>query len=136
MELLLHDTTLHLLLEIIILLWAIFKSTDLYRSIMAHRYGTALTALEAGVHEVAVTYVNAIKEGNADGKLTEQEKKIARDRAVDAAVRIGKAQGVNVVKLLGDDFLDYLVGLAVSDAKGAGIEVTAPQRTGTEKPQE
>jgi hypothetical protein len=69
---------------------------------------------EMGVRSSSQTYVEAIKAASADGKLTEDEAKHARSLAVDAAIAIGKTQGMDIMKEYGLDVInwviEYLVG--------------------------
>jgi len=47
--------------------------------------GRLWSEVQAAVREVGQTYVDAIREGAADGKLTDAEKKEAKKRAVEIA---------------------------------------------------
>ena len=98
-------------------IWTAFKSRDAYRRAQERRYGEALRALEAGVEHTYRTYVRAIKEGRADGKLTEAERAEARRRARRAAIQFGRTEGVNVVTELGEDFINLWIDKLVRRAK-------------------
>jgi len=54
--------------------------------------------VSAVVTEVSDTYVNARKEANEDGKLTDEEKKQARQLAIDRLKELGKQKGKNYAK--------------------------------------
>ena len=101
-------------------IWTAFKSRDAYRRARDRRYGSALRALEAGVEHTYRTYVRAIKEGRADGKLTEAERAEARRRARRAAIQFGRTEGVNVVTELGEDYVNLWIDKLVRRAKKAG----------------
>ncbi len=52
----------------------------------------------AVVNETYQDYVKARKEANSDGKLTEEEKKMARKLALDKLIALGKSKGVDYGK--------------------------------------
>lgn len=52
----------------------------------------------AVVNQVYQEYVKARKEANADGKLTKEEAKQARQLAVDKLIALGKEKGKNYAK--------------------------------------
>lgn len=54
--------------------------------------------VSAVVTEVTNTYVNERKKANEDGKLTEEEKKHARQLAIDRLKALGKEKGKNYAK--------------------------------------
>ncbi|MEX2016193.1 MAG: hypothetical protein WD873_06100 [Candidatus Hydrogenedentales bacterium] len=101
-------------------LWTAFQSRDAYRRAQSRRYGKAIRALEAGIEHTYRTYVRAIKEGRADGKLTEAERAEARRRARRAAIEFGRTDGINVVTELGEDYLNLWIEKLVRRAKNAG----------------
>lgn len=72
-------------------------SSDMLRD-AAGRLGLAC---RTAVAEVKQTYVDAIKEGAADGKLTDAERKEAMGRAIGAAKSL---LGVKGLKLVGQAF--------------------------------
>lgn len=57
----------------------------LHNSFAAGILGRAKDEVMAAVHEVDATYTAAIKEANADGVLTDAEKKAAKDKAIAVA---------------------------------------------------
>ncbi len=97
--------------------WVLFKSSDWYQRRLRHRYQRALLALEAGVQQAYDSYVRAIKEARKDGKLTDDERKRARDIAREAAITFGRGQGVDVVRQLGQEFVDTLTNRMVRKLK-------------------
>lgn len=81
--------------------------------------GRALTEVGDAVLDVCKTYVEAIKEARADGKLTDEEKAAAKKLAVDTAKRnIGRDGLERLAKVLGFDAatLDQWLGTKVEAA--------------------
>ena len=98
-------------------LWTFFKSRDWYARARGKRYYKAIHALEAAVEQTYRTYVVAIKEARADGRLSRDEKRHARDLARAAAIEFGRTQGTDVLTELGDDFLDLWIAKIVKRFK-------------------
>jgi len=97
--------------------WTLLRSSEWYRQAKRDRYQEALAALEAGVEQTYQTYVRAIKESRADGRLTDEEMRAARERARDAAVVFGRTQGLDVLKELGPQYVDVLISKLVKGLK-------------------
>lgn len=57
--------------------------------------------VSGAVTEVYHEYVAALKKGREDGKLTEEEKKHARDLAIAKVKELGKEKGVDYAKTYG-----------------------------------
>lgn len=104
-------------------LWAWFKASAWFRICRQERYKKAVQALEAGVDATFRSYVQAIKEGREDGKLTREEMRLARKRAKDAAVEIGKTRGVDVLTEIGSEYLDVLIARIVKSLKSKAAAV-------------
>lgn len=58
----------------------------------------AIQAIGAGVTDTWRTYVKEIKDAREDGKLTDEEKKTARERAYKVALETAKGPGLNLLK--------------------------------------
>ncbi len=99
--------------------WTFFQSTNLFRRMKEKRFAQAIQALEAGVELTYRTYVKAIKDAREDGKLTDEEAKIARQRARDAATEFGRTQGIDVLNTLGTEFADLWISKLVQKLKRA-----------------
>lgn len=111
------DAALTLIGGLLGLAWTAFRSSDLLRNARNRRFERALQALEAGVELTYRTYVQAIKEAKADGKLTTEEAREARRRARDAAIEFGRAQGLNVLDELGPAYVDLWIAKLVKRLK-------------------
>lgn len=116
-ELLTNDSTLTLAVALTGAVWAAFKSSDLYARLCRKRFNTALHVLESAVEETYRTYVEAIKEARADGKLTQVERRRARALARERAIAIGREQGIDVLTQLGRDSLDLWISRLVKKLK-------------------
>ncbi len=90
--------------------WSVLKSQTFLRHRKRSRFDRAIVALEAGIDEVYRTYVREIKRARADGKLTSAEAAHARRLARDRAIRLGRNDGVDVIKEIGADYLDLWIG--------------------------
>lgn len=99
------------------LVWAFFRSQDWYKGLQEQRFGRALTALEAGVQYTYDTYVRAIKEASEDGKLTNTERRRARELARNTAINIGRTDGIDVIKEIGVDYINLWIERSVKEAK-------------------
>ncbi len=97
--------------------WTALKSSEWYGRTRQRRYHKALTALEAGVVCTYESYVRAIKESREDGKLTDEERRAARNRARVAAVSFARTQGIDVVRELGEEYLDLWIAKMVRKQK-------------------
>ena len=111
------EQSLSLVGSVIGAIWTIFKSRDWYSNRRETRRGRALEALEAGVDETYQTYVREIKKGREDGKLTDLEIKHARKRARQAAVKFGRTEGINVLKVMGKEYIDLWIEKFVNKQK-------------------
>jgi hypothetical protein len=98
---------MEIVLTILTLAWGFFKTTEWYTANVSQpKRERALLSIQAAVREVYETYTRELKAANADGKLTDEERKEARSRARDAAIAYGKANGVDLIATLGDAFMD------------------------------
>ena len=118
-DLLTNDSALTLAVALTGAVWAAFKSSDLYARFCRKRFNAAMHLLETAVEETYRTYVEAIKDGRADGKLTPAERHRARALARERAIAIGREQGIDVLTQLGRDSLDLWISRLVKKLKRA-----------------
>ncbi|MCD8138326.1 MAG: hypothetical protein LUE17_00845 [Planctomycetaceae bacterium] len=71
-------------------------------------------AAEACTAQVQVLYVEGMKAANADGKLTEDEKRFVLKQCKDAMIVFMQTQGVDIIKEYGDVVIDAIIELIVS----------------------
>ena len=116
-NLLVSDSGLTLVSAVLGGVWTVFRSSEWFSRIQNQRYGKALQALEAGVEITYRTYVQAIKEARADGKLTAEEAEEARQRARNAAIEFGRSQGIDVLNELGGAYVDLWIAKIVKQLK-------------------
>jgi hypothetical protein len=100
-------------------LWTFFKTSDWYRRVQDTRFTDALHALEAGVQQTYDVYVRAVKDASADGKLSSEERRRARELARDAAIAFGRTRGVDVIGSIGQDYIDLWIAKLVKQRKAA-----------------
>ena len=100
-------------------LWTFFKASDWYQRARDTRFTDALNALEAGVQQTYDVYVRAVKEASADGKLSGEERRRARELARDAAIAFGRTRGVDVIGSIGHDYVDVWINKLVNQRKAA-----------------
>lgn len=98
--------------------WAGFKSSEHYQRAQRQRFQKALLALESGVERTYQAYVKAIKAGRSDGRLTESEKARARSLARTRAIALAKEAGVDLLRTIGEDYVDVWIGKLVRRRKG------------------
>jgi hypothetical protein len=97
--------------------WTAFRSQEWYQRASRRRFAKALQALEAGVEQVYRTYVRAIKVAREDGALTDDEAERARRLAKRRAIEFGRTTGVDVVRELGEEYLDLWISKLVRRAQ-------------------
>jgi len=101
------------------LVWTFFKSSAWYGAAQRRRFRHALHMLESAVEETYRNYVQAIKESRADGRLTTDERRRAREIARERAIAIARSEGVDLLRELGEDYLDLWMAKLVRKLKGA-----------------
>jgi len=99
-------------------LFSAVQGTKVWSWWQARKQTKALRALEEGVELTYQTFVQSIKASRADGKLTAEEMRQARDKARQAAVQYGWNVGVDVLKTLGPD-IDALIARIVKRMKSS-----------------
>ena len=104
--------------SIVASVWTFFKSRELSESLKEEKHATAIEALEAGVEHTYRLYVESLKEGREDGKLTSEEKKLARQKALACAQEYGLTRGVDVIEQLGKEYIPVLIARIVRSLKG------------------
>lgn len=97
--------------------WALLKSSDWFQGLLRRRFAGALQALEAGVELTYRTYVEECKAARADGQLTEEEKRHARELARQRAIEFGRSQGIDVLRVLGQEYVDLWIAKLVKGLK-------------------
>jgi len=98
-------------------IWTAFKSSNWFQRRRQRRIDRAIEFLEAGVEETYRTYVRALKAAREDGKLTEAERRRARELARHHALRLARNRGVNLLRDLGGDFVDLWIDRLVQRRK-------------------
>jgi hypothetical protein len=115
---------------IAILSW-IFRTVSAWLAARkAARWYEAANCVLVAVGSVAQTLVDALKKSRADGKLTEAEIREAGRQAREAAIAIGKAKGLGLIKILGESgitcLIEYFVGQGRAGAVAAPLSPPSP----------
>lgn len=71
-------------------------------------------AIESCVAKINAIYVEGMKASNADGKLTEDEKRFVLTQCKAEAITFMRGQGVDIVKEYGESAINALIELIVS----------------------
>jgi hypothetical protein len=85
-----------------------------------YKWGSKVAALEViylAVVEVSQTYVADLKAANADGKLTDEEKALARKKAFDKCLEIAKGPALSYIKKQGQVWVETMVEYFVAKLK-------------------
>ena len=77
-----------------------------------------LSVIEIAVKSTGQVFVDNIKAGHEDGKLTEEEAKEALNQAQDAAIAIAKTQGMDIVKEYGLEAINWIIEYFVGKMGG------------------
>jgi len=112
------DVTFKAIAAILALLWTIFRSSDWYARRKSARIAQAIALLETAVARTYEEYVRAIKHARADGKLTEEERRQARQQALNTALRMAQKESLPLLRLLGPAHVERHVAQIVKRAKG------------------
>lgn len=97
--------------------WTFFKGTAWFERLQRRRFAKVLHVLEAAVDETYRVYVETIKAARADGRLTPEERRHARELARERALVLGRDQGIDVLAELGRDYLDLWIARSVKRLK-------------------
>lgn len=116
-DLLHSDATLTLLAAAATALWTFFKSTECFARLEKRRFNSALAAIEAAVAETYEDYVRDLKSTRSDGRLSDDERRNAREKAYQRARAITRAQGIDLAAALGREAAELWIGKLVRRLK-------------------
>lgn len=85
--------------------------------IRSRRLRRAIDWLGVAVTDTYDTYVRAIKAGRADGKLTPEERRTARRRALERAIALARKDGIDLLRELGEARLTWWIERTVARQK-------------------
>ena len=118
---LLSDGTVQtLVIAAVGLIWAAIKRSERYKAWATAQHEKAVLAVEAAVAEVYNVFVRQAKDSSPNGRLSDAERKQARNLAAQAAIAYGDSTGVDVKRTLGNEFVDLYIQQAVAKAKRGG----------------
>lgn len=90
-----------LLAGAVTLAFAAIKTAPWFRQLRRGRLSRALRFIEVAVRQVYEEYVRELKAARADGKLTPEERRRARNLARQRAIDLARSEGVDLVAELG-----------------------------------
>lgn len=114
MDRLLNPEVLALIGAVLALIWGFIKAKDVIKNKTVQ---IALEGLELGVEEAWQTYVKALKAANEDGKLTDEERKNARELAISVAKEYCKTKGVDLLKAFAKEYIPVIIKKLVDQRK-------------------
>ena len=117
-EMVMQEFGVSLVVTVLGAVWTFFKSSEWYEKLRKRKYFKAMEALEAAVEETYRTYVREIKNSRMDGQLTDDERKQARELARNRAMELAHTDGVEVIRELGDNYMDLWIQKIVKKLKG------------------
>ena len=113
-----NELYLELIATIVAIVYSFVKASDWYKEhVVGSKREKAIDAIIAGVNKTYEEYTKEIKAANNDGKLTKEERAEARRLAKEAAIEFGKKNGVDIVRNIGEDFIDSYLENAVREMK-------------------
>lgn len=112
-----EDTFFNLAAAIVGFLWLKFQRTMEKSTKNNAMIKKAMEFLEAGVSKTYQEYVRARKAASADGKLTEEERREARQMAYTFARSYAAKEGISLVRTLGADMIPVLLEKTVGGLK-------------------
>jgi hypothetical protein len=113
------DPALSLVAGIAGTVWAAVQSSSWFSRLRRDRVRRALRCIESAVRQVYEEYVRAIKAASADGTLTGDERRRARELARDRAVAIARTESLDLVATLGREHLDLWIERVLARIKRA-----------------
>lgn len=116
-EILTHEPVIALAATLLGGAWTLFKGTALYDRLQERRAAKIVRVLESAAEATYRTYVRQVKKASRDGKLTDEEARHARELAKQKAVKIARRHGINLLRDLGEDFLELALTRAVNHLK-------------------
>lgn len=117
----------HILAGVIGVLAIIFAAIKRIQVVKQWQLTRAIECLESGVRETYESYVRVLKNSRADGKLTDAERAFAIKKAVGTAKDYARAQGIDLLKFYGKEYLPVIVDKIVSRSKAPFTSAPLPE---------
>lgn len=110
-----------IIFSIVAAIWAAVQTSNAYvqyrQRTNTEKLGKAFAIIESAVQDTYENYVRTIKTESADGRLSSDERKYAKDMAVRNAIAKGKAIGLDLVQLLTQYGVETYVQRTVKEKK-------------------
>ena len=97
--------------------WTAVQSTSWFKQLNRDRVQRALRCVESAVRQVYEEYVRNLKAASADGTLTDEERRRARELARDRAIAIARTDGIDLAATLGREHLDLWIERVLARVK-------------------
>ena len=121
LEYLKDPTILELIFSILAGIWTFIRATEFYKEHVGEKYQLLVDLVESSVVKIYETYVRERKADTStapEGKLAENERSVARDRAISLVKDLAAERGLDIKKLVGsDEELEALVQKTVNELK-------------------
>lgn len=126
------EVTQSLIISVLGIAWGAIQGSKWYQRIKDRRYYKCLKVVEDSVRDTFYEYVKQLKEANADGKLTEEEKRRAKQYAMRRLETLAAEKGIPVfqqftvesINRLFDTMVERLKqGILVEDMPGVKGDV-------------
>ena len=101
--------------------WAAVKGSEWWQRRVDRRVDQAADTVIAGVRDTYENYVLAAKRGNDDGRLTLEQRNIARNTALARARKLSLEQGIDLAKTLGPEQAEVWVERAIGILKNRSL---------------
>ena len=111
---------------VVFVLGILYKLIEKSKTAKKWQLDKAYSFVAAGVEQTYKDYVRNIKAAKADGKLTDDERREARERAKEYAIAYAKEDGFDLLKTIGKDILPLLIEKFVSKAKSGVVKNLPP----------
>ena len=109
-------------------LWASVKASKQLRERKQRKWYAAIELLEVAVESTYQSYVREIKKSREDGKLTADEQKEARNRALASAHGLASTRGVDLANELGNHYVEFFIQRVAQNAKNSYGDSLSPKR--------
>jgi len=90
------EVTQSLIISVLGIAWGVIQGTKWFQRIKDRRYYKCLKVIEEAVRDTFYDYVKQVKDANADGKLTDDEKSRAKRYAMRRLETLAAEKGIPV----------------------------------------
>ena len=113
LDLMKNEAVLNLVVSVAVVAWGIFKGSSWYKARVSDQQAIAVDALARGAFEAYRAVTKPYKDSGK--KLPAPAKEKAREFAIEWATRFASAQGVDIQKALGEEFVTHYLEQKVNE---------------------